>query len=234
MTLRSFTSRHPLALILAASLLFLLPLTACGGDEPESVMETREDAPAGQEAAPGGGSPIGPISSRSGSAAQPPAVQRPAAQSGPAGAAASSIRWRWPESWQQETPSSAMRLAQASIPGEAGDASLAVFHFGPGGGGSVEDNLARWVGQMEVEGEPDRQEFPVGDYQVTWVDVAGTLLPSTMGAGPSTPQPDSRLLGAIVEGPGGPWFFKATGPAPTLAAARDEFRGLLQSLEPAG
>ena len=41
-------------------------------------------------------------------------------------------------------------------------------------------------------------------------------------------QPGSRLLGAVVEGEGGPWFFKATGPDATLAPQRLPFRGMLQ------
>jgi hypothetical protein len=55
-----------------------------------------------------------------------------------------------------------------------------------------------------------------------------------MGSGPTTPQPDSRLIGAVVEGPGGPWFFKATGPSQTLADQRQGFRDMLMALHPAG
>jgi hypothetical protein len=50
---------------------------------------------------------------------------------------------------------------------------------------------------------------------------------------PSVPQPDSRLLGAVVEGEGGPWFFKLVGPAATVEAARDEFFTLLRTVRPA-
>ena len=66
---------------------------------------------------------------------------------------------------------------------------------------------------------PERGDFAAGEFEVTWIDARGTLLPSTMGSGPSTPQPGFRLLGAVVEGEGGPWFFKVTGPESTLAAA---------------
>jgi hypothetical protein len=41
-----------------------------------------------------------------------------------------------------------------------------------------------------------------------------------------------RLLGAIVEGPGGLIFFKFTGPAPTVAAAQAEFDALVASIVP--
>jgi hypothetical protein len=126
-----------------------------------------------------------------------------------------------------------MRLAQAVIPGEAGPADFVVFHFGVGGGGGTEANVERWVGQMEGAGEPQREEFEVGGYHVTWIELEGTLLPSTMGTGPSEPQPGSRLIGAVVEGEGGPWFVKVTGPGGTVEEARDEVRAVLESIEPA-
>jgi hypothetical protein len=124
-----------------------------------------------------------------------------------------------------------MRLAQAVVAGEAGPAELAVFHFGAGQGGSVEANFERWLAQVERpqgSAEPERGAFEAGGLRVQWIDASGTLLPSGMGTGPKTPQPGSRLLGAVVEGAGGPWFFKLTGPAPTVAEAREPFLAMLR------
>ena len=136
-----------------------------------------------------------------------------------------------PEGWQQQQPRSRMRLAQAVIPGSAGPAELTVFFFGVGGGGGVESNLQRWIGQVDPDPGTAATSgaFTVGQFQVTSVEVRGTLKPSNMGTGPTTPQPGSMLLGAVVEGPGGPWFFKATGPAATLDAERDAFFAMLKS-----
>ncbi len=141
-----------------------------------------------------------------------------------------------PARWSRETPGSSMRLAQAEIPGEAGAGDLVVFHFGVGGGGSVEANFERWVSQMEAPepAQPPTRTLEVPGYRISWMEVAGTLLPSTMGSGPMTPQPGSRMLAGVVEGEGGPWFFKATGPDATLAAAREEFLALLASVRPTG
>jgi hypothetical protein len=125
-------------------------------------------------------------------------------------------------------------VAQAVIPGSGGPGDLSVFHFGVGGGGGVEANIERWIGQMEGATEPERGAFEANGFQVTWVDVRGTLLPSQMGSGPTTPQANSRLLGAVVEGPGGPWFFKATGPEATLAAEREAFLEMLRSVKAGG
>lgn len=138
-----------------------------------------------------------------------------------------------PAGWQAVTPASSMRLAQANLPGGG---ELAVFHFGVGGGGDVESNIARWIGQVEVAAgtEPRRESSQHDGLTISVVEVDGTLLPTGMGTGPTTPQPGSRLLGAVVEGPGGPWFFKATGPAESLAAARAGFLEMLAGARPAG
>jgi hypothetical protein len=125
-----------------------------------------------------------------------------------------------------------MRLVQAAIPGpgEAGD--FAVFYFGPGGGGPVDANIDRWVGQMEEASKPTPETFEVNGYRVTWIDVKGTMKPSQMGIGPKTPQANARLFGGVVEGPGGPWFFKATGLDATLAPQRGAFIATLKSVRP--
>jgi hypothetical protein len=51
-----------------------------------------------------------------------------------------------------------------------------------------------------------------------------------MGMSPSAAQANARLFGAVVEGPGGPWFFKATGPEATMAPAREAFVAMLKSV----
>ena len=144
------------------------------------------------------------------------------------------ISFVWPAAWQPAQPSSPMRVAQAAIPGEGGPAELAIFHFGAGQGGDLEANLQRWIKQMAVEAErgPQRDTFENNDLRITWVDVSGTLQPGQMGMGPTSPQPNSRLLGAVIEGDGGPWFVKATGPASTLGPQREAFMEFLRSAKP--
>ncbi len=143
-----------------------------------------------------------------------------------------SFRFELPAGWRREQPSSGMRLAQAVVPGESGPGELAVFHFGAGQGGGVESNFERWLGQVEqAKGAvPERGNFAVNGFKASWIDARGTLLPSNMGSGPTTPQPGFRLLGAVVEGEGGPLFFKVTGPEATLAKEREAFFGLLRGV----
>ncbi len=142
------------------------------------------------------------------------------------------IRFELPAGWEAQPPSSKMRVAQVTISGEAGAAQLGVFFFGEGQGGSADENIRRWIGQVEFApgSSTGRQQFDAHGYTVTWVDFEGTLQPAPMTGGPAEPQPGSRLLGAIVEGPGGPWFFKVTGPSATVAPQRDAFIAMLESV----
>lgn len=140
-----------------------------------------------------------------------------------------------PAGWTFVEPSSSMRLAEATVPGPGGPALLTVFFFGPGGGGGVGANLQRWLDQVEADAgsTPIQQQLAVDGFTVSTVTVAGTLLPSGMGAGPSEPVPGSRLLGAVIEGPGGPWFLKMTGPKETVEAASADFDRMIRSVRAA-
>ncbi|MEO8605320.1 MAG: hypothetical protein ABI629_22310 [bacterium] len=135
-----------------------------------------------------------------------------------------------PPGWTSVPPASQMRAAQAVIAGPGGPAELTVFHFGAGQGGDVEANIQRWLAQIVPQPgtQPQRQNFEANGLRITWIDAEGTLQPGQMGMGPQTAQPGSRLLGAVIEGDGGPWFFKATGPDMTLAPQRLAFLGMLQ------
>lgn len=142
------------------------------------------------------------------------------------------IAFDLPAGWESQPPSSNMRAAQATIPGDAGAGQFAVFFFGEGQGGGADENIRRWISQVEFAPASDtgRQQFDAHGYLITWVDFEGTLKPAPMAGGPKEPQPNSRMLAAVVEGPGGPWFFKATGPSATLAPQRDAFIAMLESI----
>ena len=144
------------------------------------------------------------------------------------------LSFAMPAGWQQAAPTSSMRAAQAVVPGSGGDAELVVYFFGTGKGGDIESNLQRWMNQVipAADSSPHRETFDSNGLRVTWVDVAGTIKPGDMGMGPTTAQPNSRLIGAVIEGERGPWFVKLTGPEATVTAQRDAFLGLLHSATP--
>jgi hypothetical protein len=151
---------------------------------------------------------------------------------------AAGLRWTAPAAWKSEAPRP-MRAATYSIPLAAGDDGIAecvVNYFGPGQGGSVDANIERWRGQvLGSDGKPATAKIDkkAGRVPITTVDASGTY--TGMGgpmSGGSKPVAGYRLIGAIVEGPGGNVFFKLTGPAKTIAAQQKNFELLLASIQP--
>lgn len=140
-----------------------------------------------------------------------------------------------PESWRQVPPSSSMRAAEFELPGAAGAANLAIF---AGNWGSVDDNVARWVGQFSgPDGAPasgvQRRSLVVGEgqpgggLQVVRVAVSGTYI-GDMGGG--TANPGYRMLGAIVQTSSGFHYLKVVGPEATVFEWEDEFDAFVASL----
>ncbi len=155
---------------------------------------------------------------------------------------AGGLAWNAAEPLVSRRPSSAMRAAEYGVRDHA-DAEMTVFHFGAGQGGSVDENVDRWVGQfVQPDGSASRdvaaiERTTVGSVPVTRVDVRGTFGGSGMGGGP--PAADApgrtgwRMLGAIAEGPGGMVFFKLTGPEDAIDEAEGAFGELVASIRPA-
>ena len=82
---------------------------------------------------------------------------------------------------------------------------------------------------------PELSKVIVHGLPVTTIDVSGEYS-GVAGPSAAAPVPVSgyRLLGAIVEGPGGNVFIKFTGPAKTMAANQAKFQQLIDSFEKAG
>ena len=137
-----------------------------------------------------------------------------------------------PEGWLDKPPSSPMRLAEITIPPSAGDpeaGQISIFFFGPNQGGTVEMNLNRWYGQFEQPGGKDSkaaahvESLKAGAMDVTFVDLSGTMLPSSMpGSGPQARQEHWKMLSAIIMSPEGPYFVKGTGPEKTMVDNKDK------------
>jgi hypothetical protein len=150
---------------------------------------------------------------------------------------AAGVRWTAPASWKAEA-ARPMRAATYSIPLAAGDQGIAecvVNYFGPGQGGGVEANIERWKNQvLGSDGKPATSKIDKRTGRgvpITVIDTSGTYtgMGGPMMAG--KPVPGYRLIGAIVEGPGGSVFFKLTGPAQTIAAQQKNFEQMLASIQ---
>jgi hypothetical protein len=156
----------------------------------------------------------------------------------PSAASAGEIVWTDPAGWQKVPSASAMRKATYKIPAapkDPEDAEVAVFYF-RGEGGSTEANIQRWIGQFPDAKPSDakRTQRTVSGMNQTIVEVEGTYAGGMPGAAPSagTAKPQYKLIGAVVETPAGPYFFKLTGPRKTVDAARGSFLTMLDSVKP--
>lgn len=142
-----------------------------------------------------------------------------------------------PKEWEKGEASSPMRMAEYTLPGPGGDAELVVYRF-KGGAGGVEENVARWKGQFQppegksIDDVSKVETVEVGDLKVTMVDISGRFVAAVRPGAPAKhDEPDYRMLAAIVEGSGDPFFLKATGPGKTLEVWAESFRTMIEGLK---
>jgi hypothetical protein len=127
-----------------------------------------------------------------------------------------------PEGWQSQEPQTSMRLAEYTVPGPGGEASLVIYRFP--GGGSAQANVERWIGQFQgASGADARASAQVQSSQrdgltLTSLDVSGSYEGQQMPGAPAQPGiANARLLALVVEGSDDPYFFKLLGPAETVS-----------------
>jgi len=152
----------------------------------------------------------------------------------------SELKFKVPAGWVEEERTSSMRVAQYKLPrapGDTEDASLVLYYFGPGQGGSTAANIDRWIGQMKQEdggaakGAKD-EHLVANGLKVTMVDASGTYVAETApGSGTFNNKPAYRLRAAVVETPNGSYFVKLVGPEKTVAQWNDSFLSYVNSLE---
>ena len=121
-----------------------------------------------------------------------------------------------PENWKQTPERSSMRLATYEIKGDGDDggtAEMAIYSF-PGGGGAVEQNISRWIGQFESKGRKQKvTRGKAGDNDYYVVEVSGTY---NKPVGPpirrqTKPVAGSRMLAVILQLDSGVYYLKMTG-----------------------
>ena len=137
--------------------------------------------------------------------------------------------WKW-----VAVAGNSMRKAQLRVDGEGGaSADVVFFTFGAGQGGGVQGNVSRWIGQFD-QGDGKKvdaveETAEVKGTKLTRVRVDSGTFNSGMPGGPTTPQTDYGLYGAILESKEGDVFIKLTGPAALVRAAAADFEAMLQS-----
>ena len=155
--------------------------------------------------------------------------------------ASGELRFKAPDGWTVEKPSSSMRVGQYKLPkaeGDKDDASLVLYFFGSTQGGTSQANIDRWIGQMQ---QPDgssskdkakTETLTINGLKVTTVDVTGTYT-AEMGPGERFVIHDDanyRLRAAVIETPKGNYFVKLAGPAKTVSRAGNSRTRIIWSL----
>ena len=140
-----------------------------------------------------------------------------------------------PPSWQWvDVSASPMRKAQLKIADKDNPqpAEVVFYYFGESGAGGTKANVDRWLGQFQEPRDKinaKSQEVTIGKRKVTFVQAEGTYLSGMPGAGAPVPQPNSMLLGGILESDQGNVFIKMTGPAKLVKASQDTFKTMIRS-----
>ena len=152
----------------------------------------------------------------------------------------SELQFTVPAGWIEEPRSSSMRVAQYKLPkiaGDTEDASLVLYYFGQGQGGTAAANVERWVDQMkQADGsavkDAKEERFETNGLKVTTVDVSGTYVAETApGSGTLNNSPGYRMRAAVIETPKGSYFVKLVGPEKTVTQWNASFLSYLKSFQ---
>jgi len=133
------------------------------------------------------------------------------------------LAWSAPSSWAP-APASAMRKASYRIDAGAGPCELSVTAF-PGDVGGELANVNRWRAQVGLPEIPaEGLEAALARFEANGLALAVADIRSGAGA-------DARaIIGASVPFAGSTWFFKLSGPAPAVAAAKPQFLEFLRTV----
>lgn len=134
----------------------------------------------------------------------------------PSVARPNSLAWRAPSGWKEKA-GDGMRLATLLPPAEDGQAELSIVQLEGEAGGDLA-NVNRWRGQLGLSST----DSLAGSEPVT-TKAGKALLVDLKGD-------DKRMIAAILKVGGATWFFKLSGPASAVAAAKPGFLSFLGTL----
>lgn len=133
-----------------------------------------------------------------------------------------------PKDWKQQQVSNNLRLAQFAIDPAEGDEEPAELVVFPPFGGTVSENVKRWIEQFQ--GDDRRVTMKQGEVEqgkYVLVDLSGTYNrpdgPPILRKTKATP--GYRMIAVMLTSKaGGNYFLKLTGPEKTVEKALDAFR----------
>jgi hypothetical protein len=155
------------------------------------------------------------------------------------------LQFSIPASWQAQPPGDSARVGQWIIPAPHADNAPAVgdgieivaIFFGPGVGGSAQENFDAWAGTITTsDGTPAKgtpQKRTIAGHPISEAQFSGTYAQVNPQPGlPPTLRQGYSLIGAVVENPAGRIYWRVTGPAAQVIAFAPVFDQMLDSLKP--
>ncbi|MEM6798728.1 MAG: hypothetical protein AAF589_04370 [Planctomycetota bacterium] len=139
-----------------------------------------------------------------------------------------------PKAWKKVKPRNRIIEAEFTVPADADPAGRLTIMAS---GGSIDANLARWVGQFSKSGdesaEPKIEKEEVNGMKLTIFDATGTYLDSPRGPfGPKVEKAGYRMIAGILQTGGvGNYFFKLVGPEEIVEENAEAFRAMVSSAE---
>lgn len=133
------------------------------------------------------------------------------------------LSWTTPAGWK-ELAGNGMRAASFELPKSAGKAEVTVVAL-PGDVGGELANVNRWRGQLALP--PYSEEQLAGARASVRSRVGTVLVYDFTGTGGKK----TRLVAGMIQVSGTMWFFKLTGDADAVAAAKPAFVKLLEGLK---
>lgn len=144
-----------------------------------------------------------------------------------------------PEKWVRKPPQSRITSDEFAAPAAEGDKADGRFTV-TAAGGSVDDNINRWIGQFkQADGSATKDQAKVSKQEIAGqtvhlVDISGTYddrPPFAPGQG--VQREKYRMLAAVVVTKEGNFFLKFYGPRLTITENEKPFHEMVQSLKPA-
>ena len=138
-----------------------------------------------------------------------------------------------PASWKSVPPKSRIVEYEYQAPGVDGADPARVTFMASGG--SLQDNVDRWVGQFNAGAKSKQEKLEVDNWEVHIVEISGTYKETTGGpfsGGKVVERPDYTMFGAILVDPKGPKFFiKMIGSQTTVEAQKDSLKKMVNGLK---
>ena len=205
---------HNFALLMIFSVLALL-LGACRDPEITTYTAPKDPAPAAATAMPPGHPPT---------QGMPAAMPMPPPADTPAAPAA--LTWTAPAAWTAKAPGQMVKATYTTPAAPGATEALATISSFPGDVGGTLANVNRWRGQI---GLPPISQTDLAA-NITTIENETAALRFTL-IDITNPATGTRLLAASLPLPGETYFFKMTGPSATLAAQKQTFLDLLQTVK---